>query len=673
MAISSDIGLSLLGSMGANRFDVANMSKVLANADVSAQRINLEEKQKKLDTLRSGYDLLQRALQGFNSQVGSLMSPETFDRRAVSVSDESVMKATATGKPITGSYQIEVQQLASAHTLATAADFASPSDQVGTGTLKIASGGVEHTFTIDSSNNTLEGIRDAVNAADIGVSATIVNTGQGYRLMFAARDTGAANAITITVSGDGDGNDTDSAGLSQLINANMTETAAAQDARIAVNGLVIERETNRFDDVIEGVQLDLRSAAPGVTQTLVVQQDTSDARQAVQDFVDLYNSLQDIFKLLGDYDNEPTEDEPAKGALKGDSTLRLLKDQVRQMIAQSLTTTDTFQSLAEIGITTQLDGKLQLDTARLEEALATDAQAVGKLFGPSITAADPGISYLSHTDKTPEGTWSLYVSQAAEQAEIAGSSLGGTASDTITLDDTNNTLEISVDGTASNTLTLATGTYTRTELAQRIETAINRDSNIAGAGGKVSVQYDATNSRFVIRSEKYGAASEIDLTGGSLLSSVGWTSGDKDNGVDVGGQISANGKTYTFVGEGQTVQVGDFDFVAQDGLPAGLSFKVEGSQTGDRGTFSFSLGVAERLTNAFQQWMDSEGILGQRLETLSDRQKAYEDQQKKIDARYEALELRYRLQFGRLQGVLDSMKQTQSYLAAQLTPQNSQQ
>ncbi len=665
MAINSDIGLSLINSLGAGRFDVANMAKVLAEADVAAQRANLEQKQQKLDIKLSGFNLLNQALQGFNSQVSSVLNPQTFNKLSASSSNEQVIGATVTGQPAAGTYSVEVQQLAQAHTLATSNDFAATSDVVGTGTLSITVGGVQHDLTIDSTNNTLEGIRAAVNDANIGVTATIVNTGAGYKLMFTSDKTGAVNAINVSVTDD-DGNDTDNAGLSQLINANMTETVAAQDAAIVINGLTINRSDNVIDDVIDGLTLNLNAAEPGVTQTITVSRDTGEAQQAVQDFVDLYNSLQDVFDILGSYDNTPTEDDPASGSLKGDSTLRMIKQQVREMISQPVAgLSGAIQSLADVGIKTNLDGRLELDTTKLQQALSADPEAVSKLFGASLTATDPLVSYVGSNEKTPEGSWGLFISAAAEQAVLQGAALANGGS--ITLDSTNNTLEISVNGTASATITLAQGTYTNDEMADLLQRAINGDANISAAGGKVAVRYDSVNDRFEIKTEDFGSQASIELTGGSIVTSgvLGFNAGDQDTGVDVGGQISdpVTGNTYTFTGQGQVVSVSDY---ALEGLPKGLEFKVEGTATGDRGTITFSRGVAARIVGEFDSWMSAEGVVGQKLDNLYSSQRAYETQQEKLDERYARLEQRYRIQFGQLQAVLSSFQQMQTSLAAQL-------
>lgn len=274
--MANDIGLDILNSMGASTFDVKNMAKVLANADVAASQANLDAKQKRHDTLFSGFDLLKQAFNGFKTQIQDLTALDTFKKMSVSSSDSSVIAAQVTGEAAPGSYNIEVQGIATAQTLATNNTFNSLTDTVGTGDLTINVGGVAHTITIDSTNNTLAGIQQAIQSADIGVSATTVNTGSGYKLMLTSNETGANNQIQISVANDGDGSDTDNAGLSQLVTANMTQTVAAQDATVVVNGLTITSSKNTLDEVIPGIELSLYSADIGKTKRIEINRDTSE-------------------------------------------------------------------------------------------------------------------------------------------------------------------------------------------------------------------------------------------------------------------------------------------------------------------------------------------------------------------------------------------------------------
>ncbi len=171
-----------------------------------------------------------------------------------------------TGSPNNGSYQVEVQSLATSHTLASQTEFASTSSVVGEGTLTFNVGGAVTNIAIDATNNTLSGIQQAVNDAGIGVNATVVNVGTGYKLMFSSAQSGAGNTIDVSITGDTDGNDTDAAGLSRLATANMDETVAAQDATVVVNGLTITNSGNTIDGVIEGISLNLKSSDIGSTK-----------------------------------------------------------------------------------------------------------------------------------------------------------------------------------------------------------------------------------------------------------------------------------------------------------------------------------------------------------------------------------------------------------------------
>ena len=668
--MANDIGLDILNSMGASTFNVKNMAKVLANADVAALQANLEAKQKRHETLLGGYDLLQQAFNGFKSQIQDLTQTDTFKKMAVTSSDTSVIDAKITGEPIAGSYNIEVQDIAQAQTLATNNTFNSLTDTVGTGDLTINVGGVAHTLTIDSSNNTLSGIQQTIQTADIGVNASIVNTGSGYKLMLSSKETGANNQIQISVANDEDGDDTDNAGLSQLINDNMTETVAAQDATVVVNGLTITSSKNQLDEVIPGLELTLYSADIGQNKRIEISRDTSEIAQKVTDFVDLYNSMNEIFKSVQSYEKDDPESEnydATKGSLSGISSVRMMKTEMKEVLqAQIAGLTGAVQSLPDIGIKTTLDGSLELDTLALNQAISADPDAVGRLFAASGITTDPFVKFKSSTADTLEGTYQIDVTTAAEQATFTGAATGNSDSFTIT-SDSNDTLTLKLDGVESATITLGAGTYTGADLAQALQTAINNDTNFQAKGSSIVVTYDSANDTFTFTSEKYGSASSIEFTGGSILGDLGLSTDDQDSGVDVGGSLTNvdTGTEYFFTGTGQEVTVSKY---AADDLPKGLVFEIAGSTTDDRGTLTFTRGYADKLTQLFDQFNSEKGLVGSQLEKLSKESTELADEKTKIEERFNELEMKYRLQFGALQSVLSSMRSTQEYLAATLNP-----
>jgi flagellar hook-associated protein 2 len=666
--MANDIGVSILNSMGANTFDVNTISKTLAEADVSARRNILENNETKYNSQLTGYDTLGLAFDGFMSQISTLTDIANFQKKTVISSDSSVIDATVTGSPNNGSYQVEVQSLATSHTLASQTEFASTSSVVGEGTLTFNVGGAVTNIAIDATNNTLSGIQQAVNDAGIGVNATVVNVGTGYKLMFSSAQSGAGNTIDVSITGDTDGNDTDAAGLSRLATANMDETVAAQDATVVVNGLTITNSGNTIDGVIEGISLNLKSSDIGSTKTIEIQNDTADLSQAVQDFVDLYNALDEIFNNLGS--SETDEEDETMGSLNGDSVLREVKYQIRNAMIESIPgLTGSVQSLADIGIKSELDGTLSLDTSMLNSAIANNPEAVGKLFSASATATDNQVTYMGSTDETLEGTFNLTVNTAASQAQIAGASIG--VGGDITIDGTNNVLKVAVDGNTTLDLQLTQGTYTRADLAKEMARVINNDSTVAGAGAKVAVEYDDATQTYTMTSNKYGSASSLELVSGSFLTSgvsgLGVTA--QTTGTDVQGFLeNTDGTLYTFVGQGQDVTINSI----LDGSPKGLELKIEGTTTGARGTVEFNRGYADRLGMLFDDMMDEDtGIIGNRMSNVQDRLDDVEEQKVKVDERYDALELKYRIQFGALQTLLSEMESTRQSLAAMLTSTNN--
>jgi len=667
---ANNIGLDILNSMGASTFNVKNMATILAKADVSALQANLDARQQRHDSLLGGYDLLKKAFDGFKTQIQDLTKLDSFKKMSVTSSDQAVVSAQIKGNALPGIYNVEVKTIATAQTLATSNTFNSLTSVVGTGNLTINVGGVAHTIAINNTNNTLAGIQQAIQAANIGVSATTVNTGSGYKLMLTSSQTGANNQIQISVANDGDGNNTDNLGLSQLVTANMTQTVAAQDATVVVNGLTVNSSTNTLSEVIPGVDLNLLSADVGRTKRIEVSRDTSNIGKMVKGFVDLYNSMNDIFKTVQSYKKDDPNSknyDPTKGSLSGNSSVRMMKDEMKSVLQAQITgLTGAVRSLADVGIKTNLDGSLTLDSVALNQAVTSDLDAVGRLFSASGISTDPFVKFTGSTSKTLEGTFQINVTTAASQASVVGGVTGKANNFTIT-SGTNDTLTLSLDGTSSATLTLPAGTYTGSQLASTLQQIINNDVNFKAKGSGISVSYDATLDKFTFTSNKYGSASGVNFTGGTALAGLGLAAGSSAVGVDVGGTLTntSTGTQYFFTGQGQHVVVSNY---AASDLPKGLEFDIGGSTTGNRGTLTFSRGYADKLTQLFTSFNAKDGLVGSQIDKLNKETTDLADKKAMIDSRFSKLELRYRIQFGALQSILSSMRSTQQYLAATLNP-----
>jgi flagellar hook-associated protein 2 len=360
------------GGIGSG-LDIESLVTQLVAAEGQPATFRLNSKEANLQADLSAFGTLKGALSKFQDSVKNLDDLDSFQERSVTSSDTDLFSASADTTAVAGSYDIEVSQLAKAAKLRSG-DFSSGTEVVGTGTLNISLGVDSFEITIDDSNKTLEGIRDAINAAsdNPGITASVINVDSGTQLVLSSDKIGATNTIGI-VATDNDG--ADGADLTRLETANLTSLQSAQDAIIFVDQQQVTRDSNSFSDVITGVTFTLNKADVGVTETLTVELDRGSVKSKVNSFLGAYNSLVETMKTLSSYDEEGG----ASGALLGDSALRGVQNQIRQTMANSISGLE-FGTLSEIGVTTNEQGKLTLDSSKFDEVLDYDFESVSKLF-----------------------------------------------------------------------------------------------------------------------------------------------------------------------------------------------------------------------------------------------------------------------------------------------------
>ncbi|BAL23749.1 flagellar filament capping protein FliD [Azoarcus sp. KH32C] len=337
----------------------------------------------------SAFGQLKGGLSALQTAAEALSKTEKFSAFKATVADATLFSAAAGTGATAGSYAVEVKYLAQAHKIASAG-FASNTTTVNTGTLTIdlgqltggtytADASKTFSITIDSTNNTLEGVRNAINTAKKGVTATIVNDGSASpsRLVITSNDTGTAN--TIRMSGVA-GLDYDPASNT----GSMTQKIASQDAQLEVDGIAITRSTNAVSGVIPGVTLNLTKANLGSPTTLTVASDTDTVKKNIEAFVKAYNDLNSMIKTQTAYDaNTKTA-----GALNGDSTVRTVASRMRSVINESVSGLASGSSrLADIGISFQADGSLKLDSTKLDTALSDPTKDVSTIFGNAAGTA----------------------------------------------------------------------------------------------------------------------------------------------------------------------------------------------------------------------------------------------------------------------------------------------
>ena len=332
----------------------------------------LETQQTEIDIQISALGLVQDSVSSFQSALAGLNLASGFRSFSVDSSDEEVITATASEGSVPISSDIEVLTLAQRNKLASSA-FASGESIVGTGQLDIAVGAETFSISIDENNNTLEGIRDAINenASNAGVTASIITADDGSHLILTAEEGGIANGLTVTVTGDGDGNDTDAAGLSNLVfiaagTQNLQEVDVAQDATLTIDGFAITRSTNEISDAIEGVNLSLKDIG---TASLSVSEDRSIGQSAIEAVVTSYNDL--IIAL-----NTQRE-----STLQGESLLLGIETRVRQAFSNRLQVAGSnFSYLFDVGLSFDRDGILSLDADKFTQAIDDDFNGVVQIF-----------------------------------------------------------------------------------------------------------------------------------------------------------------------------------------------------------------------------------------------------------------------------------------------------
>lgn len=648
------------------------------------QLLDTRETQQKAQL--SAFGNIKSALSTFQETLAKLSDPLKFSATTASFADNSLAVVSSSGNAAPGSYEIEIKSLAQAHKVKSE-NFASGSDTVGSGTLTIQFGTYnedgsytvnpdkpDQTITISAGQNTLSEVRSAINNANAGVTASIVNDGSGSRLVIASQDGGTNNALRITVSDD-DGNDSDNTGLSRLAFdastggvSNLSEAVAARNASLVIDGIPITKSTNTITDAIEGVTLNLQKTNEGSTALLTIARDMDSIKETVKSFVDGFNALDKTISDLTRFD--PVSRKGA--ALTGDSITRIIQSRMMAVFNTTSTTANGgLSSLSEIGISFQKDGKLALDSNKLDAVLADPSKSIAAFFANksattttisnSVTADDSLISIISQPTIFNAGNYAVNITQLATQGIATGSNVAGLNINSLPLL-SNNTLEMTIDGVSAS-ITLADGSYTADSMAAEIQSKINGNAVFSAAGITVTVTQNA--GVLSVTSNSYGSSSSVQITGGNGKANL-FGSPTQTAGQDVAGTIGG----FAAVGSGKTLSA--------TGSLSGLVLNIDGGSVGARGAINLtqttetiesdpnSAGLARRLNTLIDGLLRSDGLINGRMDGINASIRDISRQRDVVERRLEDVERRYRAQFSALDTLLASMSQTSTFLQQQL-------
>jgi flagellar hook-associated protein 2 len=370
---------SIANSLGfGSGIDTQQLVKDLAAASREPKVERVNELYKKNQVKISAVAQAKSDLEGFANSLSQMVSDGTL-RSTPTVSDDSVLSATSRAGLSADSFAatIEVTQLARAQTVYSGivADKAAP---IGQGTMTLTVGGVAKTITIGAANDSLDGLANAINASGAGVTASIVADEGGHRIIMKG-PTGAANSFKLETATPA------LSGFAYGSGGGMTLGQSATNAEFTLDGVAFSRASNIVDDVVPGMSLTLKKAAPGQPVDIGASRPLDMIKQTVGDFVDVYNQLKKSLQ--------------SASAMSGATTgLRELERELSALVSKVLTSHGSINKLSDIGISSTRDGLLSLDSAKLEKVLAADAGAVEALFNPRRDAthtetSDPGIAF----------------------------------------------------------------------------------------------------------------------------------------------------------------------------------------------------------------------------------------------------------------------------------------
>ncbi len=609
----------------------------------------------------------KNALSDFKSSLSALSKTSSFQKISSDSSDSTIITASALSVADVASYQMEVKNLAQSHALASKA-YVDPTTVVGTGTLTINFGTTTYdantkvydgftqnpaksslSLTIDSTNNSLTGIRDAINNANAGVSASVLNDGTGNRLVIKSTDSGVKNSLQIKVTEAG------TPGLSDLAfdgsNPKMTQTRAAEDALVNINGLDVTSPSNTVSGTLKGVTFNLLQVQTSKTVTINVNRNNADLNTAISSFVEKYNALITMVNSVSSYDPGTK----TAGVLLGDSVVQNGMSQIRNSLTNAVDgTSSSLRTLSDVGIGLQKDGTLKFDSAKFSTAQSSDIDGVTALFSVLGRSTDNNVQYIGSTKDTKAGTYAVTLTQAATQSTLHG----GSISFPLTVDATNNSLAVKVNGIQSDNILLTQQVYANgADLASDIQSRINSDSTLKANNLTVGVSFDASTNRLTLSSKTYGSTSQIEITQGSATLGLGAAVGT--TGVDVAGTIDG----VTGVGNGQYL-------TSANGDSKGLKLLIADATLGSRGTIAFSRGIIDRLSGTLDNLLSTTGSIGSRTAGLQKDISNIAASRTALNARMAQYQARLLSQFNAMDALIGSMQATSSYLTQQLAVNN---
>ncbi|MGY8871095.1 MAG: flagellar filament capping protein FliD [Pseudomonadales bacterium] len=656
---------NIVSALGAGSgIDTKSLVKSLVDVEKVPQQERLDSKKETLNAQISAYGTLKSSLSEFQKILEPLSDNDTFNARAVSFPETDVISPNAlAANAQAGTYQIEVLEVAQAQALAVNTAYIDKDESANaTGNLTIRLG--NWTYDVDNhptsfaenesktalvleiaADDSIQDIADKINKAESDVQASVLLVDGQYQLMISA-PSGANNALGIT----GDDPSLDMFAFNATSYASVTETQQAQDAELKINGLKVFRETNEISDVIQGLTFDINKKSPDEKFTFSITEDRTTAEQSVRNFVDAYNELYDAAKALTGISTDAETNESSRGDLATDSLAKSVLSRIRQMVSSEVPGVSDFNSLSNVGIRTQLDGKLEIHAEDFDAALKDNFDKLGALFAPQTSSStnDVEVSIGSYATKTISGVYSGSITTAPAKGSVV-SDAAFVAFNTADTPAGDFTFSVEVDGITSEELTLSGNFSTADELRSALQALINNDDTLKTSKAFVDVVVEP-GGEFTLASRQFGSTSNVSIAanGADFATATNLsTSSVSTSGRDVAGTI--NGEAA--FGAGEVL------LPAIDTDPYGLNLSVREGASGDF-DFTFSQGFAGELTKLIDSFLSSSGTIKTRETSLNKDLKGIDVAQEALDRKMTKYESRLSLQFLAMERIVASFKTT---------------
>lgn len=473
--------------------DVKTLVDALVKAEITPAQVRHDKQLTSVNTELSAIGQLKSILSNLQTSLTKLSDLSQFYNMKYSMSDQDYFSTSITPQAAKGSYQIEVQKLAQQHTLAS-----NYLTNTGSGTLNISFGTYNNdktvftpnasatpaSITIAPGSDSLVAVRDAINNANSGVTASIVQDNLGSRLTLSSSKSGENYALKIS-GGINALNYDPTTGVNSL-----TETVIAQNSTVKINGLTINQNTNQLQDAISGVTLNLKKAELGKTINLTVDDNKDQLTSLMNDFVKQYNDSMTFLTNLTGYNSATKQ----SGVFQGDPQFRNLKLNLNKWATSPITNgTSPIKSLADLGITSNKQGLLEINQDKYKKALENNYKEIGSLFAKTASVTDSNIRIKTVGSKVKAGSYDVVLTEFTPGVSISGTigSLPASSADGVTLNGSG-----ALTGLSLNVLSGSSGTRGQVVVTDGIAVLMNSflDSYMSSKGD-LNIRADQLNNQ----------------------------------------------------------------------------------------------------------------------------------------------------------------------------------